>query len=327
MKEVKVSVIVPVYNTEKYLDQCLESIVKQSLEDIEIIVINDGSVDKSHSICMKYYCKYPQKIKYIENINIGCSSTRNLGISLAKGEYIAFVDSDDYIAEEMYKEMYKKAKEEELDIVICGMEYIQIQENRKINLVPKNKKKNIEYLDYKNLMANPVNKLFKREVIIKNKIIFPVDIHAGEDIVFCFKAMLNSKKIASMDKIFYYYIQHGNNSIFNLDKRLGIFKAFLELYNYLEEKDYLKNKEIKKEFNRVFNFFAIKRVFVILADSNRVSEEKYNKYKKLYYMRLKRLPFLSLKAIFFIYYYKGIIYMIRMFNLYGLLKKLRNRRV
>ena len=93
--EPKISVIVPIYNSEKYLKKCIDSILNQTLEDIEVILINDGSKDNSHSICLEYQEKFQEKIKYINNNNMGCSATRNLGIKEARGKYITFVDSDD----------------------------------------------------------------------------------------------------------------------------------------------------------------------------------------------------------------------------------------
>ena len=137
MNKIKVSVIVPIYNTEKFLRKCIESIVNQTLQEIEIILINDGSTDNSHNICLEYTEKYPEKIRYINNKNIGCSATRNLGIELANGEYIAFVDSDDYIEKEMYEEMYTKTLKEKSDIVICGFNYIF--SDKKTLFIPENK--------------------------------------------------------------------------------------------------------------------------------------------------------------------------------------------
>ena len=90
INEIKVSVIVPIYNTEKFLRKCIESIINQTLHEIEIILINDGSTDNSHNICLEYVEKYPKKIRYINNKNIGCSATRNLGIELAKGRIYYF---------------------------------------------------------------------------------------------------------------------------------------------------------------------------------------------------------------------------------------------
>lgn len=321
MEKIKVSVIVPIYNTEKFLRKCIESILNQTLEEMEIILINDGSTDNSHVICEEYGKKFPQKIRYINNKNIGCSATRNLGISLAKGEYIAFVDSDDYIDQEMYQEMYEKAKNEGLDIAICGITYIDLEAQVSNKIIPNNINNKNDYLCHKNRMANPVNKLFKKNII--KDLTFPQNTHAGEDIVFCYKSILNSKKISHIEKSYYNYIYHGNNSIFNLEKRLGIFIAFKELYKYLVEKNYTKDKNIMKIFYENFNFYAIRAVFFMLLNSKLVSKKEYKKYNKLFYKELKKINFIPLKSKILIYYYKNIVWIIRKFNLYIIIKKIK----
>ena len=117
----KVSVIVPVYNVEKYIEKCLESLVNQTLKDIEIIIVNDGSKDKSEKIINKFLSKY-KNIVYVEKQNGGLSDARNYGMKYAKGEYIAFLDSDDYVDTTIYEKMYNKAKEENADFGygLCG---------------------------------------------------------------------------------------------------------------------------------------------------------------------------------------------------------------
>ena len=106
--KIKVSVIVPVYNVEKFIDKCLNSLVKQSLKEIEIIVVNDGTKDNSQKIIDKYVKKYPDKIKSYIKENGGQGSARNYGLKKATGEYIGYVDSDDFVEKDMYKKLYNK---------------------------------------------------------------------------------------------------------------------------------------------------------------------------------------------------------------------------
>ena len=113
----KVSLVVPIYNSSKYLNKCIDSLVNQTLKDIEIILINDGSTDKSEKIIKEYNDK---RIKYISKKNEGIGKTRNRGIKEATGEYIAFVDSDDYLNEHFCEYMYKKAHADKCDLVICN---------------------------------------------------------------------------------------------------------------------------------------------------------------------------------------------------------------
>ena len=322
MQGIKVSVIVPIYNTEKFLRKCIESIVNQTLEEIEIILINDGSTDNSYIICEEYSRKYPKKIRYINNKNIGCSATRNLGISLAKGKYVAFVDSDDYIEQEMYQEMYEKAQKENLDIVVCGIKTLHINKKIKISL-PVFPKDYYSLLSYKGKISNPVNKIFKKSKVKNIK--FVEKIHSFEDFNFCFKVYLKTRKIDVVKKSYYNYIHHGNNSIFNLEKRLGIFIAFNELYHYLIDKNYIKDKKIMKKFYENFNFYAIKGVFFMLLNPKLVSIEEYKKYNKLFYEELREIKYLPLKSKLLVYYYIGVIWSIRKFNLYDILKKIKNK--
>ena len=115
----KVSVIVPVYNVEAYVEKCLKTLVEQTLEDIEIIVVNDGSTDKSKEIIQKIMKQFPEKMVYIEKENGGLSDARNYGMPYAKGEYIAFLDADDYIEKDAYQKMYELAQKEDSDMVEC----------------------------------------------------------------------------------------------------------------------------------------------------------------------------------------------------------------
>ena len=114
----KVSLVVPIYNSSKYLNKCIDSLVNQTLKDIEIILINDGSTDESEKVIKEYKDK---RIKYISKKNEGIGKTRNRGIKEATGEYIAFVDSDDYLNEHFCEYMYKKAHADNCDLVICGL--------------------------------------------------------------------------------------------------------------------------------------------------------------------------------------------------------------
>ena len=115
----KVSVIVPFYNVEGYIEKCLETLVNQTLKDIEIILVNDGSKDRSIDIVKKFLKQYPEKIVYLEKENGGLSDARNFAIPYARGEYIAFLDSDDYVEKDMYQLMYDMAQKEKSDMVEC----------------------------------------------------------------------------------------------------------------------------------------------------------------------------------------------------------------
>lgn len=323
MKKIKVSVIVPIYNTEKFLEKCIKSILNQTLKEIEIILINDGSTDNCHKICKEYAEKNKDKIKYINNKNIGCSATRNLGIELAQGEYVAFVDSDDYIDKEMYEEMYIEATSKNYDVVISGIIYEGNKKRTEI-VCPKKIKKKYDWLKLDRKIANPVNKIFKKDLVKKLGVIFHIESHSGEDLVFCFKITIDTIKVFCMHKAYYHYVFHENNSIYNFEKKLDMIKSYQELYNYLVKKNRMK-KEIKKYFYKCFYKHALKEMFFKLLNPEIIDIYKANYYNTLYSTELKTLNFLNLKSKLLIFYYKNLVFFIRKFNLYFILKKIKNK--
>lgn len=324
MESIKISVIVPIYNTDKFLTKCIDSIINQTLQEIEIILINDGSTDNSNNICLEYEEKYPEKIRYINNKNIGCSATRNLGIELARGEYISFVDSDDYIEKTMYEELISIAKKEKKDIVICGINYIDLGNTNIRKDIPKPLKSKYDFLLRENKITNPINKIFKKDLIIKNNIIFPINTHSVEDLVFCFKATMSTDKIGYVYKSFYNYLLHGNNSIYNLEKRLGVFISFDEIYKFIEEKKLLTDKELMDKFYKLYNFYGIEWTFNMLSDTKKVSKEDYKKYKKIFTKKLNEQKFLNFNSKILIIKSKLKVFLKRNYIIYFILKKVKN---
>ena len=165
--KIKVSIIVPVYGVEKYIDKCLDSLVNQTLKDIEIIVVNDGSLDNSQKIVDKYVKKYPKMVKSYIKKNGGQGSARNFGIKHSIGEYIGYVDSDDYVELDMYEKLYKKAKSKKYEIVVCGNYNVKEDYSSKIeDVFVSSYQTNLE-----NSMFGKIavwNKIYKRELIVDN---------------------------------------------------------------------------------------------------------------------------------------------------------------
>lgn len=167
-KQRKVSVIVPAYNEEKYLERCLNTIVNQTLEELEIIVVDDGSKDGTYHICEKYQQACPEKLTVIHKRNEGVGPARNCGLAIAKGEYIGFVDGDDWIDVEMYQTMYETAKKHHSDIVVCDVRKIFVSENREtVEVSLPNESPQIDIGTYIKDGLNPAyawNKLYRREI-------------------------------------------------------------------------------------------------------------------------------------------------------------------
>ncbi len=284
----KVSVIIPVYNTEQYLNKCLDSLVNQTLKDIEIILINDGSTDNSQNIIDEYSAKYPDKIKSFIKENGGQATARNLGITKATGEYIGFVDSDDWIELNMYEELYNKALSEGLDIVCCN-EYL-VTDNVK--------KKNFNRLMYPNDINNNYiiresgawNKIIKRDLIINNNIFF-LENRIYEDLATIPTLALYTNKIGYIDSYLYnYLIRNGStmNQMKYSKKLEDIFPVMEELSskfqnNHKEELEYLYIMHLLREASLRFLLYKEgknKRKEIINLMKNKFPNWKNNKYFK-----------------------------------------------
>lgn len=258
----KVSVIVPVYNTEKYLRRCLDSLVNQTLDDIEIIVINDCSPDNANKILSEYEKKY-KNIKVIHNkTNKGIGYNRNLGIEKASGKYIAFVDSDDYVDITMYEKMYNKAEKENLDLVLCNFyKNLEKQDGSLEALVPEfiiPNFKNTTLKDYPDLLLKvnlaPWNKLYRRSLFTSD-VRFPENLKY-EDAIVVIKAMARAKKIGIVDEKLNYYLVRSKSETTVMDKKvydiLTITKMMIEelkSHNYYEDiKEYVEAMTIRNLF-------------------------------------------------------------------------------
>ena len=258
----KLSIIVPVYNVEKYIDKCLKSLVNQTLQDIEIIVVNDGTQDKSEEKIEKYVKENPTKIKYYEKENGGLSSARNYGLEYATGEYIAFLDSDDYVETNMYEEMYNLAKKENADMVECDFIW-EWEYGKKVF------DKRREYKTKEEMMKKPRvvawNKIYKRKIINKYKIRFPEGL-IYEDMDFFYKLLPHLNKILYINKYFVHYIQREDSITNKQTKKIGdIFKILDNILDYYKEQNiYSKyEKQLKYMSRRVLFGSSMKRIFKI----------------------------------------------------------------
>lgn len=305
----KISIIIPVYNTEKYLGQCLESLVNQTYRDIEIIIINDGSTDNSGMLCRKYKNK-DNRIKYFEIQNKGVAFARNFGIKKSSGQYIMFIDSDDFIEKNTLEIIDKYLKDK--DLIIYG--YDRSYKNRKINQIENSR--DINLLNLKevifsndNIGGYLWNKIFKSNIIKDNYIRFDEDICYCEDLMFVSQYIKYVKNIFYIKEIKYHYRMRKSSTTFNFfsEKNLTILDAcekMIELNNddlyvkrllqfkylnsyYSFDKRILKNKKI--------NYEIIKDEKLILKDL-KINESKYLKYilnkrfRRLY-MLLQKLKY------------------------------------
>lgn len=242
----QISIIVPIYNTKKYLNRCLDSIIEQSYKNIEIILIDDGSTDGSEIICEQYLNK-DKRIRLFHTDNRGLSQARNLGLEKANGAYIAFVDSDDYIERNMMEKLYNMIYQYKAEISVCG--FIKRKQENKIHIY--NTEQALEkMIDYNDCFAiNVWNKLYKRELwdMVKFK---PNCIY--EDINTTMKLIARAKTIAYTTEQLYHYTQReGSLSKQGYTKQeLDRIYNSKELYNFIEQ----EFPRLKRQFKTYYLF-------------------------------------------------------------------------
>lgn len=317
-ESILISVIVPIYNNENFLEKCIESILNQTFKNFELLLINDGSIDKSLEICNKYYIKNKNKIRVFDLSNQGCSAARNLGIREAKGKYLLFVDSDDWIEKTMLEEMYTKAVEENADVVIVGITREEIINNRIILETPfQNNEDKYFWFSNEALLAYACNKLYIKKAIKDNFLEYNENISCGEDLLFNIQCIVNMKKISILEKNLYHYVIHGGNSVFNLERRKEIFTTFNFLHEYLYKKNFLENKEILDKFRGV----TVKHIKYSFRKLLYYNEKRiFIKSFKEFIQNTKKLKFLNFNSKLEIYIRAIVIFFIYFLNLNFLLK-------
>lgn len=256
----KVSVIVPVYNVEKYITRCLTSLVNQTIDDSEIILVNDGSIDNSEQIIRQFKKDY-KNIIYVKKENGGLSSARNFGLIYATGEYVAFLDSDDYVDRTLYQKMYEKAKATNSDFVECDFIW-KYPNHEKIDV-------GFRYKDKKEMFekARVVawNKLIKREIIINKKIEFPVGLYY-EDVEFFYKLLPYINNFSFVEEPLIYYVQRDNSIVNKQDSRTKqIFKVLDNVIDYYKKIGLYSEyeKQIEYTYTRILLCSSLKRMLKI----------------------------------------------------------------
>ena len=257
----KVSVIVPVYNVQDYLAKCLDSLVGQTLDDFEIIVVNDGSTDNSQEIMDRYAEKY-SNIKAFSKTNGGLSDARNYGIDRANGDFLGFVDSDDYVEAEMFQKMYNLALEHDAEMIICNLQKVNergeiTQQLTQIPNMPEKIVLKDHFSVFSDLSYFACNKLFKKELFKDKR--FKKGIHF-EDIQLIPQLLLNCKVIAQTQDYYYHYFERSNSiSKTHTLKGLDILRAVEDVEKEFEKSMYnSKVTELK-------NFQMLEGVYTFLA--------------------------------------------------------------
>lgn len=275
----KVSVITPIYNSERYLEQCLSSLVSQTLDDIEFIIINDGSTDKSAEICRKY-AQQDSRIKFIDKQNEGMGKTYNLGIELSQGEYIGFVESDDFADKHMFEDLYNLARKYDVDIAKGAYFKYSTSDNRDI--------KDLEFANYNSYNILNIDNapelvishatlwsgIYRKDFITENNIRYNETPSAAfQDVAFTHKVMMLAKKIVITPNAYLHYrIDNANSSIHSKDRANSMYDEYMELDNFLAE-----HPDIKAKIN---NIKLVKQFGDCMWNYDRIADEYKSEFIK-----------------------------------------------
>lgn len=271
----KLTVIVPIYNAEKYLPTCLDSLVSCPLSDMECLLINDGSTDSSLHICNEYTGR-DSRFRVIDKANEGVSIARNIGISHATGKYIMFLDADDYIDTNKWNKIVDAIA---LELDFIAFSYFTLYENKSVKE---------ELFDIQSLSTNDTDsirkillgssalntcwgKLFKTELVLNNHISFPKGLRTGEDAIFVLDFLKMANHLLLINESILYYRQHGESVMHKLDIHSKI-SDFQQLYNYRRKmSDLWNNEELKAVMYREF-LSVITNLLLIYSYKRKYSE-------------------------------------------------------
>lgn len=301
----KVSIVIPVYKVEKYIAECAKSLFEQTLDDIEYIFVNDCTPDKSIEVLLEVLQRYPnrkQQVKIIHHKkNSGAAMARKNGILSATGEYIIHCDSDDWTDSKMYQTLYQKAKDENLDIVIC--QYFEKRTDsstlvsHQLGNNPKSK-----------IISTPIycslcNKLVRRDIIDWNNLLYP-NHHMMEDAVLCAQMFYSAQKVGYVNQPLYYY-RINDDSICHVSTEDGDLKRWNEAYENVKIIErFLKQQQADKQYkNELIQSKANVRGFLMpqLQKSNKHYKLWYNTFPELNRQYLfAKGPSFSIKVVFFL---------------------------
>lgn len=321
-----ISIIVPVYNVENYIQQCLKSLMVQTYKNIEIIIIDDGSTDNTGKICDDY-AKIDNRITIVHKKNEGVSSARNTGLNIAKGEIIAFCDGDDYPNNNMYELMYNKMKEYDADIVISNYNIIKndkVIQKPDFKMIPNlmNKNEFLYYMSGKYYRGFTANKLYNKSLISKSKVFFNNDITRCEDMLFNVQLSEFLEKAVYINEHLYNYrfvINSASHCKYN-SAILSELEAY-EMIIYNVEKISKTNK-IKYEEACLETALGIRHLYITSKIKNMEDYEYINKIIDKYYYNVMKFANIGIKRkIYFMFCKKSPILSCYIKNIYRKFKE------
>ena len=266
----KISVIVPAYNAEKYIEKCLDSVLAQTFEDYEIVIVNDGSKDGTLDVLNRYKSEYPERITVISQENSGPGTTRNNAIKAATGDYLIFLDSDDYIKPDMLAILYDKAQSGGFDVVASNVDAIYPDKTICISSGVNGDFKTLTLRDKQNLFLKfyPIacNKIYKREIFQNEDLLFEARIWF-EDVLFCHKLLPNINSIGVINESFYYYNQNAGSITYTYSDKLYDINLVME-----KTLEYYKKEGIFEDFKDELEYMYVRYMFATFV--KRLSKAK-----------------------------------------------------
>lgn len=323
MEKDLISIVIPVYNVEKYLPRCVESILNQTYENWEAVFVNDGSKDNSLGI-LREYQNEDKRIKIIDKKNEGSGIARNTGMEQSKGEYLAFLDSDDWYEKDFLEKLYNNLKENNSDVSMCNprMTYDDIQKNKNINVyhfgsieLNKNPEKIL------GILAMPViwNKLYKKEIIVKNDIQFP-NYSFCEDVEFLYKVFLYVKRVSKVEEYLYNYYQRDNSETKKIKEQSieQVYKVIENIENYIK-KNFIDRLEIFYQYKIQF-IYSVSQILLLRINNDKKLKNLINKSNNLMIENIGIKKLLNNKKILIYYIIIRMNKILEFSKLVGLIK-------
>ena len=288
-KNVMISVIIPVYNAKGTINRCLDSVLNQIYKNVEVICVDDESTDESLNICRDYQ-KSDSRVKIVEQKNGGVASARNAGLEIAQGEYVTFIDQDDWLELGAYIKLVELAKNYNADMVVCNYSKDSTSESQKMeNVEPiqriiKSRDELIKYAfyreKYRGFAAFVWNKLFRREMLVENGIIFDDSLKRGDDVLFYATVATVAQTTVYVDESFYHYVQredsitHTKNAQ-NLDRLADILIGYERAIKILEDRK-VETRSI--DYMKCFYVYHASLLYEIAREER--LEEKQRRFQK-----------------------------------------------
>lgn len=307
-REIKVSVIIPVYNVEKYLKKCVDSVLAQDYSKYEILLIDDGSTDSSGKICDEYAERY-QKIKVIHQKNKGLGGARNTGIDNAIGKYLIFVDSDDYLEVNALSSLINKAEENNADLVICNSKTVTTsgKKIRETNFSLPDAVFNLDsYKDLIFIQVSAWGKIYKKSIFIKNNIRFP-EKYWFEDIWVTYDIFLNSDRVVKCDNVLYNYVMR-EGSIMNsknIERNMEILKAYDSVRDMMKKYNVWEIYHDEMEYLVINNLYLGTSIRILMCDAKtrylddiqKYMHENYAGFMKNKYLKKNKIEYVICRML------------------------------